>query len=50
MRYESWTLRVGMLISVVAYGVLIALAVISGVQHRRKVADGKDYTTTSDNP
>jgi hypothetical protein len=36
LRYESWTLRVGILISVAAYAALVALAVGAGVQYWRE--------------
>jgi hypothetical protein len=35
LRYESWALRVGILISVVAYAALVALAA-AGVQYWRE--------------
>jgi len=38
LRYESWTLRAGIAISLGAYGVLVALIVIAGARRwwRRK--------------
>jgi membrane protein YfhO len=38
MRYESWSLRVGLAVSLISYLVLIALAV-AGARRRRKSAD-----------
>jgi hypothetical protein len=48
LRYESWTLGAGVVISLVAYAVLIVLAVVAGYGHwRRKVAVSMVHTTTS---
>ena len=48
LRYESWALGAGVVISLVAYAVLIVLAVVAGCRHwRRKVAVSMAHTTTS---
>jgi len=38
LRYESWTLRAGVTISLVAYGALIALAVITGARRWPRIS------------
>ena len=38
LRYESWTLRAGITISLVAYGALIALAVITGARRWPRIS------------
>jgi uncharacterized membrane protein YfhO len=38
LRYESWSLRVGMAVSLISYLALIALA-LAGARRRRKSAD-----------
>jgi uncharacterized membrane protein YfhO len=51
LRYESWTLGWGVVISVVGCAVLVVLALAAGVRRLRcKGADGKKSATTSDNP
>ena len=50
LRYESWTLRMGIAISVVACVALIALTISAGVRHWRKGVGGKKHTTTSTSP
>ena len=50
LRYESWTLRMGIAISVVACVALIALTISAGVRHWRKGVGGKEHTTTSTSP
>jgi hypothetical protein len=48
LRYESWALGAGVVISLVAYVVLIVLAVVAGSRHwRRKGAASMAHTTTS---
>jgi hypothetical protein len=44
LRYESWTLQVGVVISLIACVVLIALAAAVGVRWWRKSADGTKTT------
>jgi uncharacterized membrane protein YfhO len=50
LRYESWTLRMGMAISLVTFATLILLAVAAAAQHRRKRAGGNEYRSTSGGP
>jgi hypothetical protein len=50
LRYESWTLRVGIAISVVACAALTALGVSVGVRHWSKGSGGKEHTMTSSSP
>ena len=38
LRYESWSLRIGLVVSLIAYLALVALA-LAGAQRRRKSAD-----------
>jgi hypothetical protein len=44
LRYESWTLRVGVAISLIACAALVALAAAAGVRWWRKSADGTKTT------
>jgi hypothetical protein len=50
LRYESWTLRVGMAISLVTGAVLVVLALAAGVQRWRKSVSGKGPTSASGGP